>query len=211
MSSQDQRPPESTPPRTLGVTPTGALLSWPDTQPVLTDGTVTLRAWSPSDLEAVFLACQDPDIQRWLPIPVPYLREHAATFINDVAPQQWAAQQAVLFAITSTATAKLLGSCGVSTIQHRDMVGHVGYWVAPWARGRKVAQQALRLLSHWAFSAGGLARLEFLIDPRNTTSVTVARALGCKKEGILRSRLLIHGTRTDMALYALLPDERHLR
>ncbi len=38
----------------------------------LTDGVVTLRAWAPGDAPAVFAACQDPEIQRFLPVPRPY-------------------------------------------------------------------------------------------------------------------------------------------
>ena len=39
----------------------------------LSDGTVTLRPWQADDAPAVHAACQDPEIQHWIPvIPRPY-------------------------------------------------------------------------------------------------------------------------------------------
>ena len=36
-----------------------------------------LEAPSATDIDAITAACQDPDIQRWVPIPVPYARQEA--------------------------------------------------------------------------------------------------------------------------------------
>ena len=43
----------------------------------------SLRPWNPADADAVHRACQDPDIQRWTAIPVPYLPEHAQGFVRS--------------------------------------------------------------------------------------------------------------------------------
>jgi len=61
-------------------------LNWPEAIPTLTDGDVTLRAWAAADAEAIFAACQDPVMQHSIPIPVPYLAEHARGFIENFAP-----------------------------------------------------------------------------------------------------------------------------
>jgi hypothetical protein len=36
-----------------------------------------LEAPSATDIDAITAACRDPDIQRWVPIPVPYARQEA--------------------------------------------------------------------------------------------------------------------------------------
>jgi len=41
-----------------------------------------LRAPSPSDVEAITAACQDPEIQRRIPIPVPYTRSDAERYVT---------------------------------------------------------------------------------------------------------------------------------
>jgi RimJ/RimL family protein N-acetyltransferase len=46
--------------------------------------------------------------------------------------------------------------------------------IAPAARGRGIAPEAVRLVSEWVFSTLGLARLQLSIAPDNTPSVRVA-------------------------------------
>lgn len=55
----------------------------PEGQPTLTGPRVRLRPWWDDDVDAVFAACQDAEIQRWTEVPVPYRREHAAAFGPD--------------------------------------------------------------------------------------------------------------------------------
>ncbi len=54
----------------------------------LDDGVIVLRAWEPKDAEAVFAACQDPEIARFVPIPQRHQRaEHRVEFGYWLAPQ----------------------------------------------------------------------------------------------------------------------------
>src|SRR4051794_3708568 len=56
------------------------------TAPVRTDRLV-LRPWRADDEDAVFSACQDPEIQRWIGLtPVPYGLEDARRFVTETAP-----------------------------------------------------------------------------------------------------------------------------
>ncbi|CAB4928424.1 unannotated protein [freshwater metagenome] len=57
---------------------------WPAESPVLSDGVVTLRGLVRDDVDAVFAACQDPEIPRFTSVPSRYLREHAESFVNDL-------------------------------------------------------------------------------------------------------------------------------
>ena len=179
-------------------------LGWPSTVPMLTDGSLTLRGWTARDADSVLAACQDADTQRWMDVPVPYLPEHAADFVGEHSRQQWSSQQGAPFAIAATDDDQVLGSCGLVGVTAEHLVAEVVYAVAPWARGRKVAQRAVRLLCDWAMTDVGLARLEFYVEPSNVASRAVAARLGCQFEGVLRSKALIQGTRRNMALYALL-------
>jgi hypothetical protein len=57
-------------------------LSWPSTMPVLSDGSLTLRPWRADDVGAVHAACQDPETQRWMDVPVPFSAHHAVEFVG---------------------------------------------------------------------------------------------------------------------------------
>jgi RimJ/RimL family protein N-acetyltransferase len=43
-------------------------------QSMLTGPRARLRPWRPDDVDAVFAACQDADVQRWTQVPVQYGR-----------------------------------------------------------------------------------------------------------------------------------------
>jgi RimJ/RimL family protein N-acetyltransferase len=149
----------------------------------LTDGVVTLRMVRPTDADAVYRACQDPLIARFVPIPQPYTREIAKEFAES-GPEEWARGEHV-FAIVDAATDELLGAIA----RHPPRGHHVqfGYWVAPWARGRGVATRALRLIVDWTLETTDLVRLELYTDIDNDASGRVALRAGFEREGVRRA------------------------
>jgi RimJ/RimL family protein N-acetyltransferase len=165
----------------------------------LRDGRVTLRPWRAEDAATVYAACQDPEIQRWIPlIPRPYELEHARAFVAGevgLGPHQ--------FAITLEGPA--VGSIGMEAA---DGTGHIGYWLAREARGRGTVTRALVLLCRYAFDELGLARLELVTDPDNAASQRVAEKAGFRREAVLRSHMLHpDGRRRDSVMFSLLPGE----
>ena len=180
-------------------------LYWADEQPTLTGGGVRLRPWRAADATAVFEACQDPDVQRYTTVPVPYRLDHAEWFVAN-GPVSWAAREAAPFAVVDPASDEVLGSVAVMRIDTGSQVGEVGYWVAPRARGRGVATAAVVAVTEWMRSAG-FFRAELLIAVDNAASAAVAKAAGYEHEGILRGRLVLRGVRHDVAVHAALIDE----
>ena len=153
----------------------------PDEEITLTDGVVLLRQWRPDDADAVFAACQDPLIGRFVPIPQPYTRADAAGFIAHVAAEMVAGGGAH-FAITDGHTGRLLGA-----ISRHGPAGNramFGYWLAPDARGRGVATRALRLITDWTLATTETVRLELYTDVENDASGAVAQRAGFVREGI---------------------------
>lgn len=178
-------------------------LAWPDEPPRLTDGVVHLRQWGPQDADAVFRACQDPQIQRWTRVRSPYERTDAEHFVT-VSAEQWADRTAAPFAVVDAAD-QVLASMGLVTVTQRDLHAEIGYWVAPWARRRSVAARAAALVADWAFSSVGFVRLELYIEVDNVASRAVAERIGAVAEGVLRSRALHRGAQRDVVVYGLLP------
>jgi len=171
------------------------------TDVIVTDGVVTLRRWREEDADAIVAACQDPEIQHWIPvIPRPYRREDALAFvrgeIEGVGQHQFAIVEG----------GRIAGSIGMAV--NRNRTGHVGYWCAPEARGRGVVTRALRLLTRHGVDVLGLQRLELITDPDNVASQRVAEKVGYRREGVLRSHLdHPDGRRRDSVLFSLLPGE----
>ena len=98
-----------------------------------------LRSWRLDDAPAVTLACQDPEIPRWIPVvPSPYTNDDAVAYLTGCIE---AGGQRVPLAIVERQTGELLGSIDMSVNAMRT--GHIGYWVARQARGRGVGTAAL--------------------------------------------------------------------
>ncbi len=129
-----------------------------------------LRPPVTSDADWITTACQDPDIQRWTRVPVPYERFHAEAFIAD-----WAGSLAV-WAVMDTSTHRGVATAAIHRIDDGDAA--LGYWVAPWARQRGVATWATLELVSIASSMDAVASASLDISNHNPASQGVARRAG---------------------------------
>ncbi len=165
---------------------------------------LVLRPYRPDDVDAVFRACTDAEIQRWLNLPAPYVREDAVEFVTVTTVNARAEGTALMTAVE--ADGEFVGSAGLHF--PRTLVGPgVGYWLAPWARGRGYASEAAAALAEWGI-AHGAHRVHLFADVRNIGSQEVARRAGFTREGTVRSCLPYRdGTYGDAALFSRLPGE----
>ena len=169
--------------------------------PTLTDGVVTLRPWRREDATDVARACDDEVAARWLPLPSPYSFEDAEDWLVDVVPLGWMDGSKAGLAVTDATTAELLGSVNLNTGTYGLGRVSIGYWTAPWARGRGAATRAAILLTDWAFDVLGVDRVELLADVENPASQRVAEKAGFVREGVARAaRRDRHGQPRDMVV-----------
>ena len=168
----------------------------------LRDEELALRPFTMDDVTAIVEACNDPEIQHWIPmVPRPYTDEDARTFVQGEVAGIGQHQ----FAITENG--RLIGSIGLG-INEFSHNGHIGYWCAAAARGRGLTTRALRLLCKHGLEDLHLERLELITDPDNYASQRVAEKVGFTREGVLRSHLLHpDGRRRDSVMFSLLPGE----
>ncbi len=172
-----------------------------DESTVLRGRGLVLRTWLPEDLDALLQACQDPEIQRWTPLPSPYQPEDAELFL-DACALRWV-QGLASFAVLGGDESELLASIGFVGLPEVGAV-EVGYWVAPSARGRGVATAATRLICDWAFDSLDFERVEWQAYVGNDGSRRVAERCGFTFEGTLRSRGYQRGEYRDVWIAGLL-------
>ena len=190
------------------MAPTFPETTFPETtfpETTLTAGDLTLRPFSLSDADDVVSACQDPETQRWLPLPRPYARANAEWFIGTFGPSQRDSGEGIVFAIESAG--KIAGAIDLKNANWVTKVAEVGYWVAPWARGHGVASGAARALSLWAIRDHGFERVELFAATGNTGSQRAAEKAGFVREGVARNACCVNGGRMDMVLFSLVPDD----
>lgn len=156
----------------------------------LTTERLLMRPFTPADTDAIYAACQDPQVQRWTTVPSPYLREHAEHFATTHAPEAWASGAAAMFAVTDLDTGALLASVGLHFDRGRDDgIAEVGYWAAACARGRGVTTEAVAAICRWGFTSCGVERVDWYAEVGNFPSRRVAEKVGFMIEGTLRSFL----------------------
>jgi RimJ/RimL family protein N-acetyltransferase len=156
--------------------------------------TVVLRELREADVADVVEACNDPLTQRYLPLlPEPYTEDDARTFVDRAEPWQ--------LAVADEQTGRLLGTVGLE--QRGAGEAELGYWTAPWARGRGVATAAAGELTARAFAAG-FVRVYLRTALANGPSQRVALAAGYQREGIARGG----GRRRDGSHYDLVVFSR---
>ncbi|MDF2555259.1 MAG: family N-acetyltransferase [Microbacterium sp.] len=157
------------------------------------------------DVDAIHRACQDADIQRYTPVPVPYERRHAVEFVARI-PGEWEAGQHLTWAIRDGG--RLVGTMGFYRVDGRG-AGEIGYWMAPEARAAGRLREAAEAAIGWGFSAEGLAldRIEWRAVAGNVASAKAAMALGFRYEGLLRQALMSSHGRDDGWIASLLSSD----
>jgi RimJ/RimL family protein N-acetyltransferase len=174
--------------------------------PELSDGRLRLRALRPEDKPAVVAALNDELCGRflWQP-PYPYAEADFDEF-HAGRGSAWAASHDAYWTVADAADGSVLAGISLGFLPLHE-AGELGYWTAPWARGRGVMTAAVGLVRDWAFDDLGYERLEIMAHIDNIGSQRVALAAGFSREGVLRSYLRARGRRTDDVLFAMLPGD----
>jgi RimJ/RimL family protein N-acetyltransferase len=170
----------------------------------LAAGDLLLRPFRTGDADAVFAACQDPEIQRWTTVPVPYTRADAEEFVGAGA-ERWASGNPT-FACVDAASGRLLGALDLQSCNAEEGP-MVGFWVAPDARGKGVAVRAVRRVARWAFDDLSLPRIRWAAYVGNVASRGVADRAGFVREGTCRRALEQRGQRHDGWFASMLPAD----
>ena len=168
---------------------------------VLLGARTRLRAWRAEDAEAIYQACQDPGIQRFTTVPSPYRREDADWFLAHYLDDVEAKGGASWCVEGLDAPGAVAGS--MALLHVRDGVGELGYWCAPWARGRGWTVDAAGVAATWAFVERGVERLELTTEPANLASRAVARRAGFVEDHVDPARLLGDGSVRELVVHVL--------
>ncbi len=166
---------------------------------------LVLRAHREQDSAVTVAACNDPLTRHWLAhLPTPYTAFDAATHLEQIREDE-ARGNSVYWAISTSATGPMLGEIAVFGLAGgANLVGELGYWTAPHARGHGVATAAVRLAARHALlprDVGGLGVGRVLIRAAegNVASQRVALAAGFHPAGRdRRAELMRDGSLMDL-------------
>ncbi|GAC68626.1 GNAT family N-acetyltransferase [Gordonia soli] len=153
------------------------------------------------DADDVFHACQDPLIQRYTLVPVPYTRADAATFFDRaVRPTS------NVFVIRRAVDDAFVGVCGVREVAPGE--GSIGFWCAPTMRGHGYLREAVRAILDVVTSGAdgpGFRTVRWRAMTDNIGSARVAAAVGFAYTGPEWED--VHGVPTQMSTARWSVDE----
>ncbi|PRX96263.1 GNAT family N-acetyltransferase [Allonocardiopsis opalescens] len=167
---------------------------------ILATERLVLRPFTVADAEAVFEAVDD-EVRRWMVWAPGYTREQARSYCALQAHPY--PDRGLVRAIS--AGGRLAGSIGLDGADWAAGRVEIGYWLAPWARGRGYAAEATVALTEYAFGRG-MSRVQLVAAVGNTASQRTAERAGFVREGVLRSYQPIPSGRTDMVMYSRLAE-----
>lgn len=179
------------------------MLIWPDVIPTIDSDDLRLRPVDVSDIQSIYRACQDPEIQAFTLIPAPYTIEHASYFINSVVREGFDSRAALNFCVEYRK--QFAGIVSLQEFEVRNHLARVGYWVTKEMRGKGIASRAVTLTCAYGFRNMGIRRIEGMIFPGNAGSAKVLLRAGFEFEALLKSRITRrNGEQSDSQLYSLI-------
>ncbi|HEY4146877.1 GNAT family protein [Pinirhizobacter sp.] len=159
------------------------------------------------DTATVFVYRSDPAVsqyQGWKPAN----EAEVDRFIADQrarafgTPDSWCQ-----LAIRDRETGRLLGDFGIHFPPSLDDPIEFGLSLQPDAQGNGFAREAMEAAIDLAFGPWGYRRLVASVDPRNSASVALCRAVGMRQEGHHVESYLFRGEWVDDVVFALLARE----
>lgn len=166
-----------------------------------------LRPDDPADAPAIARAfAEDPHLHVDWGIDETLDEELARRWWGEHA-QLWDRGEGRHLTVVETGSHELLGGINFHRIEPMHGRAEVGFWLAPWARGRGIGTASLRAACEWAFDHWDLHRIEMTTLPENEASQALARKLGFTGEGVLRQRNFERGKHVDIVMLGVLRGE----
>lgn len=171
-------------------------------EPVTLDADgLRLVAWEQRHLADLARIYADPLIERYLVMPLPWSGPARDRFVSlqtrhwQGGNPRWAVEEEGV----------LVGSMALTKSFPSELT--ITYVTAPWARGRGVAQRAIRAAVAFGFERLGAKRIAWDAIVGNHASRLAALRTGFTVEGVARSGVSQRGTSRDCWVGGILPGE----
>ena len=168
---------------------------------------LVLDALQPEDAQGLFACRGDPEVARyqgWQPTKVGEATDFIARnmLVAFGQPDAWCQ-----LAIRRRDSGALIGDLGIHFPASKDEAVELGISLMPAQQGNGYAREAMRTVIDQLFGVMGYRRVFGSVDPRNSASVALLRALGLRQEAHHRQSLFWRGEWVDDMIFAVLASE----
>lgn len=148
-------------------------------------GRLLLRRPAEDDAVDALAMLQDPEVVHWNPAPAVVDVQTARAWCARGA--DWSDGTHATWHAVDRSTGRLVANCTIFAIDRDHATAKIGYRVAPWQRRRGIGGEVVEVVTRWAFTGLGLARVQLEHAVANVGSCRVAVNAGFVYEGLLRS------------------------
>jgi ribosomal-protein-alanine N-acetyltransferase len=171
--------------------------------PTLGTPRLVLRALGLEDLDPYFAAYSHPEAMRhWSCAPLADRTAARAYLEASMDPARM-----LTWSILRREDEAWLGTATLSGVDLEHRRAELGVLLDPSHWGRGYAKEALGAVLDYGFGSLALHRVEADVDPRNEASLRVLERLGFVREGLLRERWGVGGSRQDGLMLGILARE----
>ena len=174
--------------------------------PVTLEGRyVRLEPLAQGHVDALSAVGLDPDLWRWIPVPV-RTREEMAAYVETALREQ-ASGMALPFVQVEKTSGRVIGSTRYGNIERTHHRVEIGWtWVGrDWQR-TAVNTEAKYLLLRHAFETLGCMRVELMTDSLNERSRAAILRIGAREEGTFRKHMITERGRIRHTVYFSIID-----
>jgi len=148
-----------------------------------------LRAFEPSDLEALHAVNGNPEVTRYMKA---YLTIEHTRRTLDIHVREARAGNPAFWAVIERASGELIGDAGVGLIDGVGPEYELGYALGTRWWGRGYATEAATVVRDYALGELALPELLALVRPDNAASIHVVEKIGMERVGTRRSDGIEH-------------------
>ncbi|TWR28718.1 GNAT family N-acetyltransferase [Mucilaginibacter achroorhodeus] len=164
-----------------------------------------LRPWRMQDAPSLQRHADNPSVSKYLlnRFPYPYTLIDAEEFLQHITRQE----RLTTFAIEVDGEA----AGGIGLELRRDVYRYsplIGYWLSEEHWGRGIMVEAVKILTHYAFTKLDAICVQAFVFSENTRSMRVLEKAGYQKQGIIRQSVIKRGVVMDEHIYAAYPKEK---
>jgi RimJ/RimL family protein N-acetyltransferase len=176
-------------------------------QPIET-ARLTLRPFTPDDLDDVYAYQSRPDVARylhWEARDLAQVRQALAEQCRETtleAEGDW-----LTFAVVWREAGRVVGEVGLKWLSRPQRQGETGFVFNPGYHGRGLATEAAECMLALGFDGLGWHRIIGCCDPRNRASARLMERIGMRREAHLRHTEMVKGEWADELVYAILDRE----
>lgn len=102
---------------------------------------------------------------------------------------------------------KLVGVAGFNSIDWKNNVGYIGYWLASDYQGHGIMTRTVQALVNYAFNDLNLNRIDIRAATKNYKSQAIPKKLGFSKEGILKQAEWLYDHYVDHIVFGIVKED----